>query len=45
MNIVMRDEEDDVDDGNFDDHNDGSDDIDNEGRDDDTGGRDTNKWW
>ena len=39
----MRDEEDDVDDGNFDDHNDGSDDINNEGRDDDTGGRDTNK--
>ena len=39
----MHDEEDDVDDGNFDDHNDGSDDIDNEGRDDDTGGRDTNK--
>ena len=39
----MRDDEDDVDDGNFDDHNDGSDDIDNEGRDDDTGGRDTSK--
>ena len=43
MNIVMRDDEDDVDDGNFDDHNDGRDDIDNEGRDDDTGGRDTSK--
>ena len=39
----MRDDEDDVDDGNFDDHNDGSDDIDNEGSDDDTGGRDTSK--
>ena len=39
----MRDDEDDVDDGNFDDHNDGRDDIDNEGRDDDTGGRDTSK--